>query len=82
MVSKVINHLFMSKATGTIVAPYWPSAPFWPILFGENSQVKPFVADILAFSKDQGIFVQYLNKNTIFGSESFNIKVLAVRFEY
>lgn len=82
LVPRVINFLLACKASGTLIAPYWPSAPFWPMLTGDNSQVKPYVADMLLFSKDQNIFIQYLNKNTIFGSDKFNSKILAVRFEF
>ena len=29
-------HLFNTKATGTLIVPCWPSAPFWPLLFPEG----------------------------------------------
>ena len=82
LISKVINFLYACKASGTLIAPYWPSSPFWPMLTGENSRVKPFISDVLVFSKQQSIFIQHLNRNTIFGSEKFNSKILAVRFEF
>ena len=38
LLSKVFNFLFHSKAQGTLVLSYWPSAPFWPLLVQSRSQ--------------------------------------------
>jgi hypothetical protein len=38
LVPRVIKHLQVSRAQGTLVIPDWPYAPFWPMLFGRNSQ--------------------------------------------
>jgi hypothetical protein len=65
IVPQVINYLEKCKAKGTLIIPNWPSAPFWPMLFGDNSIKKAHILDILMFSSGQDIFVQYLNKNTI-----------------
>jgi len=32
VLSKVFNFMFHSKAQGTLVLSYWPSAPFWPLV--------------------------------------------------
>ena len=29
---KVLIFMFRSRASGTLIAPHWPSAPFWPLL--------------------------------------------------
>ena len=33
LIAKVINPLIITKSVGTLVVPWWPSAPFWPLLF-------------------------------------------------
>ena len=43
LVPRVIQHARKCKAQGTLVVPEWPSAPFWPILFPEESKSAPFV---------------------------------------
>ena len=43
LVPRVIQHARKCKAQGTLVVPEWPSAPFWPILFPEESTSAPFV---------------------------------------
>lgn len=81
IVTRVINHLVSCKAVGTLVVPFWPSAPFWPLIFGFASIPKMFILDILEFATGQNIFIQHLNKNCVFGTDKFTSKVLAVRFD-
>lgn len=50
LIPKVLRHVVLCKATGTIVVPHWISAPFWPLLFDKDSFCANFVADILDFS--------------------------------
>ena len=33
LISRAIHNLFVTKATATIVVPFWPSSFFWPIIF-------------------------------------------------
>lgn len=32
LVPKVINKMLDERVRGTLIVPYWPSAPFWPVL--------------------------------------------------
>ena len=82
LVSKAILHSIACKSEGTLIVPHWPSASFWPFLFDQNYERKHFVADIFEFAPFQNIFVQGKNKKTIFGSEKFRNKVLAVRIAF
>jgi len=79
LVCKVIIHLIECKAQGTLIVPHWPSASFWPFLFDYNFKCKKIVEDILEFSPKQNIFVHGCNKKSLFGSNKFGSKVLAVK---
>jgi hypothetical protein len=81
LIPKALNHLLYSKANGTLVAPYWPSSPFFPMIFGETSNLKQFVCEILLFNDPKDIYVQGRNKETIFGSTYFTSKVIVARIE-
>ena len=35
LIPRLIQHARKTKATGTIIAPCWPSVPLWPLLFPE-----------------------------------------------
>ena len=34
LIAKVIDHSIITKSVGTLIVPWWPSAPFWPLLIG------------------------------------------------
>jgi hypothetical protein len=78
LIRKALNHLLYSKANGTLVAPYWPSSPFSPMIFGETSNLKQFVCEILLFNDPKDIYVQGRNKATIFGSTYFTSMVIVL----
>jgi hypothetical protein len=81
LVPRVINYLVSCGAVGTLIVPNWPSAAFWPLLFGNTSIKQSMILEVLEFKAGQDIFIQYKNKNTIFGSKKFTSKVLAVRLD-
>jgi ribonuclease HI len=64
LVSKVLAFMHYCKAKGTLIVPYWPSAPFWPIL------ISRYVTNV----KDHVVFLwksvlrQGNNRNSILGS--------------
>ena len=42
---KVIQHLRISRATGVLFVPQWPSAAFWPLIINEFGYFRDFVRD-------------------------------------
>ena len=32
MITKAIHYLYASRAIGTVIVPFWPSAYFWPVI--------------------------------------------------
>ena len=46
VIPKVLKHMKSCLAKGVLIAPYWPSAAFWPCLTDTNSQFKTFVKDV------------------------------------
>ena len=45
LVPKVIQHLRISRATGVLFVPQWPSAAFWPLIINEFGYFRDFVRD-------------------------------------
>ena len=43
LVSRTIRHAQVCGATGTLVVPCWPSAPFGPVLCPNGSSFADFV---------------------------------------
>ena len=38
LISSVLKHIFLCKAKGTLVIPWWPSSVFWPLLWPSYRQ--------------------------------------------
>lgn len=75
LLSKVLKLMSHSRAQGTLVLPYWPSAPLW-ILLVRN--VWGFVADY-QFFKGAVTVRQGRNTNSLLGSASWSGHIIAVR---
>ena len=54
LISSTIRHLLTCSAVGTIV-PYWPSAPFWPLVFRSPDLKQTFVKDFKLFEDLSGL---------------------------
>ena len=74
LVNKTVFHLLACRGSGTLIAPKWPSASFWPIIFQEGHIIRDFVKDILEFSTGQDIFVNDKGNKSIFGLEQKRLK--------
>jgi len=37
---------------GTLVVPYWPSAPFWPMIYPGSVEPAAFIKNLRVFPKD------------------------------
>ena len=42
-----------TQAKGTLIVPYWLSAPFWPMIYPDGSNVDKFVRTCRVISKGQ-----------------------------
>ena len=78
-IGQVLNHVKVCSAVGTLVVPYWPSAPFWPLLFSEHSDFRFLISGSVKIDNPEGVFVQGRNKNSIFGTMKFQSPVLCLR---
>ena len=78
---RVIQHLLVCSAFGTLVVPYWPSNAFWPFLFVSSLEYQPYIVDSIYFPDPSGIFALGCYKDSLIGSDKFNSAVLAVRID-
>ena len=78
---RVIQHLLVCSAFGTLVVPYWPSNAFWPFLFASSLDFQPYIVDSIYFPDPSGIFALGCYKDSLIGSDKFNSAVLAVRVD-
>ena len=70
--------MFKSGASGTLIAPHWPSAPFWPLLV---NKFWSFVADYAFFEGALTLRLGH-NTNSLLGSSSWNGFIIAVKLNF
>ena len=83
LITKAIRHARACKAAGTLIVPYWQSAPFWPLLFRSKEEFPhEFVQDSELFSDTRGLLQLGDNRNSLLGSNKFKSPLLAVQFSF
>ena len=78
LVPKALAHAKLCKCEVILVVPMWSSAAFWPILmnvYGDS------VEDVLVV-KGTKVLERGLNTNSIFGSNSFQGNVVALKLKF
>ena len=78
LISDTLNHARLCKGRGTLIVPLWPTASFWPVLMGDFEQ---YIADLLVV-KGTSVLLQGKNTKSIFGSNSFQGKMIAIKLEF
>jgi hypothetical protein len=82
LTSKVIQHLKVYKARGTLIVPKWKSAHFWPLLCSDGMHFNSFVPEWIVLPNIPNLFIRGKAKNSIFGSRLLNFQVLALRIDF
>ena len=76
--SRAVHHLFVSKATVTIVVPFGPSSYFWPTI---SRKFASSIEDYKWFNAKDALELGR-NTNSFLGSNKFTGLVLTVRMKF
>ena len=79
---KVLSHLKVCNAAGTLVVPLWRSAYFWPRLCFDGLHWSGFVHDWVILTDLPNLFVRGIAKNSIFGRDSLPFPSVALRIDF
>ena len=79
---KVIKHLKLCGAKGTLIVPLWKSAHFWPILSSDGLHWSPFIHDWVILPNFPNLFIRGKDKNSIFGGRPLSFVTLALRIDF
>ena len=77
-IPKALSHAKLCRCEVVLVVPFWTSSAFWPVL-GNN--YRRFIVDYIIV-KGQNVLKQGLNKNSIFGSNSFRGELIALKLDF
>jgi hypothetical protein len=81
LVSSSINQLVKCKAKRTLIVTKSTSSSFWPLIFEDALEYKPYVTDVLEFTETERILEVGMNVNSIFAREDFKGKLLIIRLD-
>ena len=79
---KVIKHLKLCSAKGTLIVPLWKSAHFWPILSSDGLHWSPFIHDWVILPNFPNLFIRGKVKNSIFGGRPLSFVTLALCIDF
>lgn len=79
---KVIKHMELCCAQGTLIVPLWKSAHFWPILCSDGFHWSTFIHDRVILPNSPKLFIRGKAKNSIFGSKPLAFVSLALRLVF
>ena len=79
MICKVINKMCTDKASGTLIVPFWTSAPYWVLLF-EKGNYKRFIKETYILPKENSIVPGRGNNGIFTKSKKFCMIALKIRF--
>ena len=79
---KVIHHMKLCSAKGTLIVPLWKSAHFWPILCSDGVHWSTFIHDWVILPNFPNLFIRGKAKNSIFGNRPMAFVSLALRIDF
>lgn len=79
---KVIKHMELCCAQGTLIVPLWKSAHFWPILCSDGFHWSTFIHDWVILPNFPNLFIRGKAKNSIFGSKPLAFVSLALHLDF
>ena len=82
LIPRLIQHARKTKAIGTLIAPCWPSAPFWPLLFPGEGLSADFVQEFTQLPTYDWLLIPGFTGRTLFnGPPNTNLLALWLSFE-
>ena len=81
LVCHCLNKIVSEKACGTLIAPMWQSAPFWPLICNDHGIFRDFTKDHKILPQENVISAGQGN-NGVFASEPLKFKLIALKIGF
>ena len=81
-IARVVKHLEVCQARGTLIVPLWKSSFFWNSCSKDGVHWSSFVIDWVYLPKFQGLFIKGQARNSLFGSKPLNFYVVALIIDF
>ena len=80
--AKLVRHMKLFSAKGTLIVPVWTSAHFWPLLCSDRVQWSNFIHDWVILPNFPNLFVACKAKNSVFGLFFLLFVSVALRIDF
>ena len=81
LIAKVIGHCKLTHARGVLIAPKWPSAPFWPLLSAPVGW-KAGITLLYEYANPANFFSRGAYGNSVFTEARFSSNVLVLKLDF
>jgi hypothetical protein len=82
LVSRALGHAKACSAQGTLIVPYWKSAPFWPLLCPDGRHLAGFVCSYQLLPYKVGMLLPGCSGSNLGDSLNTESTLLAVHFDF
>ena len=78
LIPRVLNHLAAFGGRGTLFVPAWPSSPFWPLIF-TNESLPLIISNVSEISMGSDVFCLGNYQGALFRSLNFRSGVIFLK---
>ncbi|XP_028405221.1 uncharacterized protein LOC114527722 [Dendronephthya gigantea] len=82
LIPRVLRHMHIGKEVGTLLMPYCPSAPWWPLLVDKSGSWKAFVKGSLRIPTFDGVFVAGSASSSTFADGVPQYQIWGLRVDF
>ena len=82
LIPRVLQCMKFTKSEGTLIAPPWESAPWWPLIVCRNGTFRYEVKKFLLLTPRRNIFLPAVLGTSMFGNDIPNFNTLALRLDF
>ena len=79
LLPEVLRHLQWSSVDGTLVVPWWKTAPCWPLLILPDNRFRSEVIDFLVVEPEENMFIPAIPGISMFSDQAPNFLLLLLR---
>ena len=81
LILRVLHHMRNCKASGSLIVPFWHSAPFWPMICPDGERFASFIVDWMELPTFKEAYISG-SCNSVFGNENLNFGMIALRVHF
>ncbi|XP_062621080.1 uncharacterized protein LOC134282689 [Saccostrea cucullata] len=80
LIPRVLDYLLKCRGCGTLIAPFWESSAFWPILISDV--FKAYIVDWRDLPVEKEFYTSGKLKSGMFGQEDLKFRMLAILLDF